>query len=77
MSTMYSSKSRVSTDDLCRPSRASKSQVQLANRAIFLRHNRDPINHEHIFAFVFQFELTTLAQPTVFNWGIYEGLKPI
>ena len=33
------------------------SSVQLANRAIYLYDNRDPINQGHVFFFVFHFEL--------------------
>ena len=43
---------------LCRQSRVQKSQVQLANLAIYLCDNRDPMNRGHLFFFVFHFELT-------------------
>ena len=67
---------------LCRRSRVSKSQVQLANRAIYLCDHRDPINQGHVFFFLFHFELTPFsdgqlskvtARPMVFNCEIYEG----
>ena len=62
---------------LCRQSRVRKSQVQLATRPKYQYDNRDPINHGHVFFFVFHFELApfsdgqlsnVLARPIVFNW---------
>ena len=67
----------MTTDFLCRQSRVPKSQVQLANRAIYLWDNRDTINQGQVLFFVFQFEVTPFsdgqlskfsARPTVFNW---------
>ena len=43
----------VTTELLCRPGRVSKSEVLLANRAIYLCENRDPINQGHVCFFVF------------------------
>ena len=72
----------MTTELLCRPSHVSKFQVQLANRAIYLCDNRDPINQGHVVFLVFHVELTTFsdgqlskvsARPTVFNWELYEG----
>ena len=68
----------VATEPLCRQSRVLKSQVQLANSAIYyLCDNRDPINQGHAFFFsVFHYELTPFsdsqiskvsARPTVFR----------
>ena len=67
----------MTTELLCRQSRVPKSEVQLANHAIYLCDNRDNINQGHVFFFVFHFELTPFsdgqlskvsARPTVFNW---------
>ena len=46
---------------LCRQSGVPKSNVQLANRAIHLCHNRDPINQGHVLFFVCHFELTPFS----------------
>ena len=48
----------MTTELSCRPSRVSKSSVQLANHAICLCDNREPINQGHVFFFVFHFDLT-------------------
>ena len=74
----------VITELLCHPSRVSKVFSAAGEpRYIPLRDNRDPINQEHVFFFVFHFELTfflwwpaliSSARPTVFNWKLYEGL---
>ena len=59
-----------------------ESCLQLANPAIYLCDNRDPINQGYVFIFVFHFELTPFsdsqfskvsARRTVFNWEICEG----
>ena len=56
--------------------------MQLANRAIYLCGNRDPVNQGHVFFYVFHFEWISFsddqlskvsARPTVFNSEIYEG----
>ena len=86
MSIMYSGNylyiCLMTTEFLCHPSRVSNSSVQLANCAIYLCDNRDPINQGHVFFFVFHFEVTPFSdgqlskvsgRPTVFNWEIYEG----
>ena len=56
--------------------------MQLADRAIYLCENRDPIDQGHALFRVSHFELTPLsdgqlskvaARPTIFNWEMYEG----
>ena len=61
----------VTTDILCRQSRVPISKVQLANRAIYMYDNRDPINQGHVFFFVFHFGLTTFSEGESQTFQLY------